>query len=162
MKSWTLSAIGQYRSGLPYTMRVSSSIPKEYTTSRTTIVGLGPGMNGSGGDNRIYGTGNDGVSYSLGRNTFRYPAKWKLDLRLGKTFGMGGAASCNCSPRHSTSSTTRTSPELKPPAIPFRRAQPPVRCPRFVSSPERNHRQRQLQRRERSGHPFPLSGSASA
>jgi hypothetical protein len=90
VEGWTLSGVGHYRSGLPYTMRVSNSIPKEFTTSGATIVGLGAGMNGSGGDNRIYGMGNDGVSYNIGRNTFRYPAKWKLDLRLGKTFGMGG------------------------------------------------------------------------
>jgi len=90
LKSWKLSAVGQVRSGQPYTMRVSSSIPKEFTTSGEAIVGLGPGMNGSGGDNRIYGLGSDGVNYNLGRNTFRYPATWKLDLRLAKTFELGG------------------------------------------------------------------------
>jgi hypothetical protein len=89
-KSWALSTVGQYRSGLPYTMRVSSSVPKEFTSSGAAIVGLGPGMNGSGGDNRIYGLGNDGVSYNIGRNTFRYPATWKLDLRLAKSFDLGG------------------------------------------------------------------------
>ena len=89
-KGWALSAVGRYRSGLPYTMRVSSSIPKEFTSSGTAIVGLGPSMNGSGGDNRIYGAGSDGVNYNLGRNSFRYPATWKLDLRLAKTFDMGG------------------------------------------------------------------------
>jgi hypothetical protein len=34
-------------------------------------------MNGSGGDNLVYG---------IGRNTFRYPDTWKADLRLGKRF----------------------------------------------------------------------------
>jgi hypothetical protein len=48
--------------------------------TRHAIVGLGPGMNGSGGDNRVYG---------VGRNTFRYPATWKADLRLGKRFDLG-------------------------------------------------------------------------
>ena len=37
-------------------------------------------MNGSGGDNRVYG---------VGRNTFRYPAAWKADVRLGKNFDLG-------------------------------------------------------------------------
>jgi len=46
-------------------------------------------MNGSGGDNRVYGLGNDGHSYNIGRNTFRYPATWKADLRLGRRFDFG-------------------------------------------------------------------------
>jgi hypothetical protein len=37
-------------------------------------------MNGSGGDNRVYG---------VGRNTYRYPSTWKADLRLGKRFDLG-------------------------------------------------------------------------
>ena len=53
------------------------------------IVGLGPGMNGSGGDNRVYGVGNDKVVYNMGRNTYRYPSTWKADLRLGKQFDLG-------------------------------------------------------------------------
>ena len=77
---WMLSGIGHYRSGLPYTMRTSGSLAGEYTTSGALIVGLGPGMNGSGGDNRVYG---------VGRNTYRYPSTWKADLRLGKRFDLG-------------------------------------------------------------------------
>jgi hypothetical protein len=77
---WMLSGIGQFRSGLPYTMRVSGSLPEEFTTSGAVIAGLGPGMNGSGGDNRVYG---------VGRNTFRYPDAWKADLRLAKHFNLG-------------------------------------------------------------------------
>jgi hypothetical protein len=49
-------------------------------TTGTAIVALGPGMNGSGGDNRAYG---------VGRNTYRYPATWKADMRLGKSFDLG-------------------------------------------------------------------------
>jgi hypothetical protein len=86
---WRLSAIGNFRSGLPYTMRVTGSIPGEFTSSGTSIVGLGPSMNGSGGDNRIYGLGSEGVSYLIGRNTFRYPDTWKADLRIGKRFDLG-------------------------------------------------------------------------
>jgi Carboxypeptidase regulatory-like domain len=86
---WMISGIGQFRTGLPYTMRTTGSLPELFTTSGAAIVGLGPGINGSGGDNRIYGAGNDGVSYNIGRNTFRYPDTWKADLRLGKRFNLG-------------------------------------------------------------------------
>jgi hypothetical protein len=81
---WRIAGVGQYRSGQPYTMRTGGSIPKTYTSKDAAIVGLGPGLNGLGGDNRIYGTGSDGKLYNLGRNTYRYPDTWKLDLRLSK------------------------------------------------------------------------------
>ena len=77
---WIFSGVAQFRSGLPYTMRTSGSLPEEITASGAAIVGLGPGMNGSGGDNRVYG---------IGRNTYRYPATWKADLRLGRRFDFG-------------------------------------------------------------------------
>jgi hypothetical protein len=77
---WRLSGIGNFRSGLPYTMRTSGSLAKEFTNTGAAIVALGPGMNGSGGDNRVYG---------VGRNTYRYPWTWKADARLGKSFDMG-------------------------------------------------------------------------
>jgi hypothetical protein len=87
---WMLSGVGQFRSGFPYTMRTSGSLPKEFEgTGSTAIVGLGPSMNGSGGDNRVYGLGNDGHGYNIGRNTYRYPATWKADLRLGRRFDLG-------------------------------------------------------------------------
>ncbi len=96
---WMVSGIGQYHSGLPYTMRTSGSLAKEFDTSGSAIVGLGPGMNGSGGDNRVYG---------VGRNTYRYPPTWKADMRLGKKFDLGQMRSLSCWPRALTSSTTRT------------------------------------------------------
>ncbi|MGH9351834.1 MAG: hypothetical protein ACRD2G_06715, partial [Terriglobia bacterium] len=77
---WRLSGIGYFRSGLPYTMRTSGSLAKEFTSDGDEIVALGPGMNGSGGDNRVYG---------VGRNTYRYPWTWKADVRLGKNFHLG-------------------------------------------------------------------------
>jgi len=80
VNGWMLSGIGQFRSGLPYTMRTSGSLPEEFTSTGAVIAGLGPGMNGSGGDNRVYG---------VGRNTFRYPDTWKADLRLAKRFDLG-------------------------------------------------------------------------
>jgi hypothetical protein len=102
---WMLSGVGQFRGGLPFTMRVSGSLPEcvvsagvtpctlPYTglnaTTGATIVGLGPGMNGSGGDNRVYGVGSDHRIYNIGRNTYRYPATWKADLRLAKRFDFG-------------------------------------------------------------------------
>jgi len=86
---WMVSGIGQFHSGLPYTMRTSGSLAEEFTTTGALIEGLGPGMNGSGGDNRVYGVGNDNQVYNIGRNTYRYPATWKADLRLGKSFDLG-------------------------------------------------------------------------
>ena len=86
---WALSGIGQFRSGLPYTMRTSGALPEEFGTTGNAITALGPGLNGSGGDNRIYGQGNDGRTYNIGRNTFRYPNTWKIDLRLAKRFDLG-------------------------------------------------------------------------
>jgi hypothetical protein len=77
---WMVSGVGQFRSGLPYTMRTAGSLAEEFDTNGTAIVGLGPGMNGSGGDNRVYG---------IGRNTYRYPATWKADMRAGKNFDLG-------------------------------------------------------------------------
>lgn len=86
---WMLSGIGQFHSGLPYTMRTAGSLAEEFTTSGALIVGLAPGMNGSGGANRVYGVGSDNQIYNIGRNTFRYPSTWKADMRLGKSFNLG-------------------------------------------------------------------------
>jgi hypothetical protein len=85
---WMLSGIGQFRSGLPYTMRVSGSLPEE-STSTTTIAGLRPGLTGAGGDGRVYGYENGSLAYNIGRNTFRYPSNWKVDVRVGKKFNLG-------------------------------------------------------------------------
>ena len=77
---WVISGIGQFHSGLPFTMRTAGSIPEMFDTSGGAIVGLGSSMNGYGGDNRVYG---------VGRNTYRYPLTWKADIRLGKKFNLG-------------------------------------------------------------------------
>ncbi len=77
---WMLSGIGQFRSGLPYSMRVSGSLPEEFTSTGAAIAGLGPSLNGYGGDSRYP---------FLPRNSFRYPETWKADLRLGKRFDLG-------------------------------------------------------------------------
>jgi hypothetical protein len=102
---WMASGVAQFRSGLPYTMRTSGSLAEcivstgitgctpsstgSSATAGAAIVGLGPGMNGSGGDNRVYGVGNNNIAYNIGRNTYRYPATWKADLRLGRRFDLG-------------------------------------------------------------------------
>jgi hypothetical protein len=87
---WMLSGVGQFNSGLPYTMRVTGSLPEETPTTGpgNVIVGLRPGMNGSGGDNRVYWEDGDNL-VTVGRNTFRYPNTWKADMRLGKKFDLG-------------------------------------------------------------------------
>jgi hypothetical protein len=77
---WMLSGIGTFHSGQPYTMRTAGSLATEFDTTGSAIVALAPGMNGYGGDNRVYG---------VGRNTYRYPRTWKADLRLAKHFDLG-------------------------------------------------------------------------
>jgi hypothetical protein len=78
---WMLAGTGQIRSGLPFSMRTSGAIPTLMDFyGNPTIVGIGAGMNGSGGDNRVYGAG---------RNTYRYPATWKADVRVAKKFNLG-------------------------------------------------------------------------
>ena len=62
---WMLSGVGQFRSGMPYTMRTSGSLAEEFNRAAAPIVGLGPGMNGSGGDNRVYGVGSEVRSTTL-------------------------------------------------------------------------------------------------
>jgi hypothetical protein len=77
---WMLSGIGTFHSGLPYSMRTGGSLAKEFDATGAAIVALSTGMNGYGGDNRVYG---------VGRNTYRYPATWKADLRMGKKVSLG-------------------------------------------------------------------------
>jgi hypothetical protein len=89
VNGWMVSGIGSFRSGLPYTMRTSGALTKEFTAAGTAIVGLGPGMNGSGGDNRVYWLDSGGNYSGIGRNTYRYPAKWKADMRVGRRFDLG-------------------------------------------------------------------------
>ena len=40
---WMLSGIGQFHSGLPYTMRTSGSLPEEIRHPGNAIIGPGPG-----------------------------------------------------------------------------------------------------------------------
>ena len=84
---WALAGVGQYRSGLPFTMRTGGYIPGFYNDMTQLIEGIGPGINGSGGDNRLYGVAG-GVPFDIGRNTYRYPATWTADTRLSKRFSL--------------------------------------------------------------------------
>jgi len=79
VNGWSIAAVAQFRSGLPFTMRTSGYIPAYYTDDHTLIEGLGPGINGSAGDNRLYG---------IGRNTYRYPMTYTGDARIGKRFDL--------------------------------------------------------------------------
>jgi len=74
-----VAPVAEFRSGLPYSLRTSGSIPSikflDSTGKVQTLSGLGANVNGSGGDNRI------GI---IGRNTFRYPGVLSMDARLTK------------------------------------------------------------------------------
>lgn len=77
---WLLSSVGYFHSGVPYSMRTAGSLAKEFDVNGTAIVALSSGMNGYGGDDRVYG---------IRRNTFRYPQTWKADVRVAKRFNLG-------------------------------------------------------------------------
>ena len=76
---YSLAPVVEARTGLPYSMRTSGSIPStKYvdTVNRIqTISGLGSSINGSGGDNRIA---------QVGRNTFNYAPVYNLNVRAAK------------------------------------------------------------------------------
>jgi hypothetical protein len=84
LNGYSLSPVIEWRTGLPYSLRTTGSIPStKYvdTVNRIeTLSGLGASINGSGGDNRIA---------EIGRNTFRYPPVCNLDLRAAKVFKFG-------------------------------------------------------------------------
>jgi hypothetical protein len=69
-------------------MRTGGYIPGYYQTllngGHPLMEGVGPGINGSGGDNRIYGVAGNSAIVDIGRNTYRYPATWTADTRLSK------------------------------------------------------------------------------
>ncbi len=89
---WSFATVAQFRSGLPFTMKTSGYLPGFYRPQlaggHTLIEGVAPGINGSGGESRVYGVGSDGKAYNIGRNTYRYPATYTGDLRLDKHFDL--------------------------------------------------------------------------
>jgi hypothetical protein len=84
LNGYELSATGELRDGLPYSMETSGSIPAvhyEDDLGRNNILsGLGASINGSGGATRIA---------AVGRNTFRYPYAANANLRLSKRTRLG-------------------------------------------------------------------------
>jgi hypothetical protein len=78
---YSLAPVAEIRTGLPYSLRTTGSIPStQYldTVNRAQVLsGLGASINGSGGDNRIA---------EVGRNTYRYPSVRNVDLRAAKMF----------------------------------------------------------------------------
>jgi len=64
---WELAPIFAAQTGLPYSL----------LTSGTPAGGLGSSINGSGGATRLL---------EVGRNTFRYPNTYVLDMRISKSF----------------------------------------------------------------------------
>jgi hypothetical protein len=105
LNGFTLAAAGEWRTGLPYTMRTTGSIPTPscsyydwlvaggpnggpnclkavsqpngvITDEQVPIPGLGASLNGSGGEDMVA---------PVGRNTFRYPVAANLDLRFAKS-----------------------------------------------------------------------------
>ncbi len=84
VNGYAIAPVIELRTGLPFSMRTSGAVPfTEYVDSlnRTEkVIGIGPGINGSGGDNRIA---------AVGRNTFRYPRIYNVDARISKTTRIG-------------------------------------------------------------------------
>lgn len=86
---YLIAPVAEWRTGLPYTLRTTGSVPSLACSYQqfllgicpsTKVSGIGPGINGSGGDNRIP---------EIGRNTFRYPNICNLDARIAKNTRIG-------------------------------------------------------------------------
>jgi hypothetical protein len=71
------------QTGLPYSMRTSGAIPYVRYTDQfghsQKLSGIGASINGSGGDARIP---------EVGRNTYRYPGTYGIDLRASRTVSL--------------------------------------------------------------------------
>jgi Carboxypeptidase regulatory-like domain len=84
LNNYSLAPVAQLQTGLPYTLRTIGSIPSIKIVDQSdrveTVSGLGASINGSGGDNRLA---------EIGRNTFRYPPTYGVDLRATKRIAMG-------------------------------------------------------------------------
>ncbi len=84
LNGYSLAPVAQIQTGLPYTLRTIGAVPSVKTIDSLsrieTLSGLGASINGSGGDNRLA---------EVGRNTFRYPATYGIDLRASKRTRLG-------------------------------------------------------------------------
>jgi hypothetical protein len=65
-------------------MRTAGSLAKEFDSTGAAIVALSTGMNGYGGDGRVYG---------FGRNTYRYPAAGRRVCASASDLILAGYAS---------------------------------------------------------------------
>ncbi len=126
VNGWMLSGIGYFHSGLPYTMRTAGSLAREFDVSGTAIEGLSTGMNGYGGDRRVYG---------VGRNTYRYPETWKVDLRLAKRFNLGQMRQFELMAESYNLFNHQNVTELRPSATLLRQARSTAVCRRSIFSP---------------------------
>jgi hypothetical protein len=89
LNGYLVAPVIELRTGLPYTMRTTGSVPSLECSYQqfllgicptTRVSGIGSGINGSGGDNRLP---------TVGRNTFRYPRVYNIDARLAKETNIG-------------------------------------------------------------------------
>jgi hypothetical protein len=89
VNGYLVAPVVELRTGLPFTMRTTGSIPSLACSYQqfllgicpsTKVSGLGASINGSGGDNRLP---------TVGRNTFRYPRIYSVDARLAKDTRIG-------------------------------------------------------------------------
>lgn len=138
---WMLSGIGQFHSGLPFTMHTAGGIPELFETNGAAIVGLGPGMNGSGGENRVYG---------VGRNTYRYPFTWKADLRMGKKFNLGAMRQVELMAESFNLFNHQNVTRLETIGYTIAPGSAEVRCPPSTSSPDSRQDRQSLGNRSTS------------
>ncbi len=97
---YSLGTSGDWRTGLPYSMRTTGSIPapscsyQEYleygpgcvsiSTSGVILGGANSGARISGLGASLNGYGGNDILPQIGRNTFRYPGAVNLDVRFSK------------------------------------------------------------------------------
>jgi hypothetical protein len=96
---FSLASSGEYRTGLPYSMRTAGAIPASFSSAQDYLVMLNQcifasnqgtildptaahGVSGLG--NSINGSGGADLLPEIGRNTYRYPRISNLDVRLAK------------------------------------------------------------------------------
>ncbi|MGB6134893.1 MAG: carboxypeptidase regulatory-like domain-containing protein [Acidobacteriaceae bacterium] len=109
---YTLAATGDWRTGLPFSMRTAGSIPSPSCSYQDWL--SAGGATGNGADclkivqqpnatfdagavavpvaalgASLNGSGGEDMILPIGRNTFRYPATANLDLRLAKRIRLG-------------------------------------------------------------------------
>ncbi len=80
---YSLAPTASAQTGLPYSLRTAGAIPFLRSTDEfghtRKLIGLGSSINGSGGDPRIP---------QVGRNTYRYPGTYTVDLRATRELAL--------------------------------------------------------------------------